>query len=592
MLRADVSQKTLAQIPKIDGIFHPRTTDEVKALIDFAKSKSVSIRTLGSAHSPQSAIIDVDKPEQMKVILDGELRKIKAIKPDDAKEFAMVSVGAGCYLGKNPSDKSSTLENSFNFQVDQSGYALPTLGGISHQTIAGFLQTSSSGGSAAHGIADVVEAIEWINGKGEICHAKKGEKEFEAVAVSMGLLGIITQVTFKLPKKYLVQGVEENRELKDSVLAKDSKGNFSKLERALFGFKDGESKEGEYMHVNWLPQKGVQRTMQWSGRAVATSNQIKPYEHPLHSKFIARLAAEALKIGNLIDVFGKCVEKLEKLHAALLQFKAELLKLFSDPKDRKEFCDVWYKTLPIDDQADVDGIIKTSFSELWFPRAQLNEVMTRLEALFDKHPEAAGNFIVELYCAKQSPYWLSPSYGQDAFRVDLYWWDHNIGDVNKYFGLFWESLLDVPGARLHWGKYLPVPGVKYGEKTFTAEHLYHNYPQYSAWLKLREEMDPQQLFVTDYWRRILDIPVLKKGAELEMKDAHASPASVAGSVLNVAASTPAISAVSGVSTETGDYLPVRILKYFGLYGGSATQNSNEVVRVSSEMKDSFQPQAK
>ena len=26
------------------------------------------------------------------------------------------------------------------------------------------------------------------------------------------------------------------------------------------------------------------------------------------------------------------------------------------------------------------------------------------------------------------------------------------------------------------------------------------------WLKLREKMDPNQVFVSDYWRKILEIP--------------------------------------------------------------------------------------
>jgi hypothetical protein len=36
--------------------------------------------------------------------------------------------------------------------------------------------------------------------------------------------------------------------------------------------------------------------------------------------------------------------------------------------------------------------------------------------------------------------------------------------------------------------------------------LSRNYPKYFEWLKLREQMDPQQLFVNDYWRQVLDIP--------------------------------------------------------------------------------------
>lgn len=488
--------KGLESIPNQAGIFHPRSVAEVQTLINFAKLHHFQVRAIGSAHSPQPAIYNAKNTHEIRIILDGDLRKIDSIEPDASKEFATVTAGAGCNLGVNPADKTSTLQNSFDYQVDQAGYALPTLGGISHQTIAGFLQTSSSGGSAKHNIADVIEAIEWVDGNGVIHYAKKGSDEFNAAVVSMGLFGIITHVTFQLPKKYLVEGVETNYELKDSFLAKDTDGHYTKLHNALFV-------DNEYIHINWLPQKYVDRTMQWVGNTQPDITlPIKPYVHTLSSKLMSHLAMLAFRIGNLIDEFGHSEE--------LVKLKADLLKLFCNPGDKQEFRDVWYKALPIDDQADVDGDIKTLFSEFWFPEDQIDTVMQRLEELFRDNPKAAGNFIVELYCAKQSPFWLSPSYGHNVFRVDLYWWNRNIGDSRKYFGIFWDKLLDVPGARLHWGKYLPIPGQQYGENSFAPQRLNQNYPKFADWLKLREKMDPQQMFVTDYWRQILDIPTAKQ----------------------------------------------------------------------------------
>ena len=67
-------------------------------------------------------------------------------------------------------DKASTLENSLNYQLDEKGYALPVLGGMSHQSIAGFLLTGSASGSYTHGFADAVEQIDLVNGQGEVVH--------------------------------------------------------------------------------------------------------------------------------------------------------------------------------------------------------------------------------------------------------------------------------------------------------------------------------------------------------------------------------------------------------------------------------------
>jgi D-arabinono-1,4-lactone oxidase len=134
--------------------------------------------------------------------------------------------------------------------------------------------------------------------------------------------------------------------------------------------------------------------------------------------------------------------------------------------------------------------------------------MDKLDELF-KDQKAAGNFATEIYGAKESPFWLSMSYGGDMVRVDPYWLARNRGDLRKYFSYFWGVLLDISGTRLHWGKYLPLPGQKCGTKTFNLAYLKSVYPRMNDWLTKREEMDPDQVFVTDYWRGIFEIPNLQ-----------------------------------------------------------------------------------
>ena len=67
---------------------------------------------------------------------------------------------------------------------------------------------------------------------------------------------------------------------------------------------------------------------------------------------------------------------------------------------------------------------------------------------------AVGN--CEMYCAKKSPFWLSPSYEMNVVRVDP-----SILVVQDLYDNYWNKRL-IPGARLHWGKYQPEPGEKCG----------------------------------------------------------------------------------------------------------------------------------
>ena len=126
-----------------------------------------------------------------------------------------------------------------------------------------------------------------------------------------------------------------------------------------------------------------------------------------------------------------------------------------------------------------------------------------------ENQKVAGNFATEIYGAKESPFWLSMSYGHDVVRVDPYWYHYNKGDIRNYYTHFWNALLDLPGARLHWGKYLPNSGQQCGQTTFNLAYLKKAYPKMGDWLALREKHDPDQVFVTEYWRSILEIPKYK-----------------------------------------------------------------------------------
>jgi hypothetical protein len=175
-----------------------------------------------------------------------------------------------------------------------------------------------------------------------------------------------------------------------------------------------------------------------------------------------------------------------------------------DPE--KKFHNMWYQVLACDDEAKTDTLIKVIFTEIWLPLAQLDAALDRLMALFNTlSGAAAGNFITELYGARQSPFWLSPSYGYDVIRVDVFWWAYSFGDPKKHFSIFWNALLDLPGARLHWGKYLPEVGVQYGNVVFNRAFLLQAFPKLQDWLQCRAAMDPKAVFLSDYWSGIFQL---------------------------------------------------------------------------------------
>ncbi len=116
------------------------TVQEVINAVNTARQQKVTLRTTGAEHSAPNAIFP-ESPGGVTLRLCDELRHVHCMREavEDGKKVAYFKIGAGCYLGHNVSDSSSTLENSACYQINALGYAFPILGGMSHQSVGGFM---------------------------------------------------------------------------------------------------------------------------------------------------------------------------------------------------------------------------------------------------------------------------------------------------------------------------------------------------------------------------------------------------------------------------------------------------------------------
>ncbi|MDF1761287.1 MAG: D-arabinono-1,4-lactone oxidase [Coxiellaceae bacterium] len=468
-------------------LLYATNTDQVKKYIDYARKNKRLLRVIGSGHSVKQAIGIHSSPDCLNVMLSGDLRSIRLINEveESNQKVAYVKVGAGCYIGRSPGDPLGTWHNSLNKWLDDHGYAIPIMGGLAHQSIAGFLLTGSSGGSVQHGLHDFIESIELIDGMGRHHIFTKNDEAFYGVAVSMGLMGVVVSVTIRAIPQFYVRGKEQNVALNQSWLSDDSRLHLA--ERFT---------QTEYMHLNWFSQPYINNVMQWSGQKSSKPSKVVAYHNVVGKWWMALLASMALLFSNWALSINKKSIISNKIVAALVgQFVTESVT---------EFNDLWWRALPADDYVPVKTLFKTDFTEVWLPLTTATDVINRLETMY-KDSEVAGNFAMEIYATKQSPFWLSPAYGRDVIRIDPYWWSYNIGDPRRFFEFYWDEFLGDEGARLHWGKYLPHVGQRCGQVMFGPEFVRATYPKFDAWLALRQRLDPQKVFLTDYWQSIFDI---------------------------------------------------------------------------------------
>ncbi len=441
---------------------------------------------------------------------------------------------AGCHLGRDPYDPSGTSNwiNSLLYQIDQAGFAVPDLGGIIHQTVGGFLSTGSAGGSIQHAFDDQVIGIRLIDGTGEIREftRESGSDEFFAAGVSMGLLGVITSVTIQLIDKFDIIGSQSTLPVDDCGIDLFGTGNADMPGIESF------FRTTEYARLMWWPQRKVEKMVVWKARKMKPDdytpynprtkkgtgmpNSFHPQPYLEFFKFHGnQLSAEAAGgifysiAGNWLNAFQKL--KLSWIVRLLMRIVTWLypshilpvvINMFnpidseSNPPGPQVFWDTWWDGLPMDNKVD-DKLVPVKFTEIWIPLEKSMEVMVALRGLYEKSGySAAGSFSCEIYSAKKSDFWMSPSYNRDVIRVDVFWFGYNYGDPAKdYYPQFWKLLMENKdlNCRFHWGKYMPI----------NPEYLKAQYPKWEAFMRLREKMDPDQIVVTEYWRERLGIPV-------------------------------------------------------------------------------------
>ncbi len=552
-----------------DGFYHPENEEQIVALVKRAYNEGKQIRVRGAAHSlargiytdPGEGFPDVPntvseqsppRGPNINIMLDN----FKELQWID-EEKGIVEVEAGIHLGADPLDPTGTspLGKSLLYQAHLKGWTLNDLGGITHQTVSGFLMTGSSGGTLMYSLDENLLAFRIIDGQGNAEWVQKSERPdlYNAVTLSLGLLGIITKVRLQLTKEFCIYGEETTYRIGPSCPI-DLFGKGDEKVPGLEAFL----KETPYSRILWWPQKGVDRIVVWRavrGKATPAFSPF-PYHEFGKKKFSTQIeeffgAVLFTTLGN--RGFGKIWSKLNmdftRLQTNLRKrrgrtstgkprqawffpfcitwilrlilfplvlffsvFRGVLVWLYPTIVDAlepltgrdegKAFMDYVWRSLPMDNAAD-DVLMGTEFTEIWIPVRYTVEVMRLIGQLFEtKGLSATGYYATELYTGIRSEFWMSPSYKEDVFRVDLFWYINNAGNPggkNGYYSQFWELLREhgIP-FRLHWGKFLP----EYDYKEW-AVYLRSQYPQWDEFMKLRGERDPRNIFLTRYWRRHL-----------------------------------------------------------------------------------------
>lgn len=414
-------------------IAHPSSEEEIKSIVLDAIKYKKKIRLIGSGHSFTSLC----STDNILISLDNYQGIISV-----DKEQKQVVVEAGTKL---------KLLGDLLFKEN---LAMENLGDINVQSIAGAISTGTHGtGTQFKSISNQVIALKFVNGKGEIieCSATKNAELFKSAQVSLGCLGIITEVTLQCVTSYKLKLQNKKEKLSD-VLKTLHKRN-------------SENRNFEYY---WIPYTDTAWTK--------TSNIVENSEPDKVSFFNywTEYVLENYMFKLLCDyakIFPSQNTLIAKITAASI---SNVKKVYHSHKV--------YAT---------QRLVKFNEMEYNIPAETYKDVFKDIKKIVNSKKYNI-HFPIENRWVKSDDIHMSPAYGRDSAYIACH--VYNKKEYKAYFSAL-EEVFKTYDGRPHWGKL----------NTFTTEDVIKMYPKFDVFLKNRKEHDPENIFINPYLKNLFGI---------------------------------------------------------------------------------------
>jgi D-arabinono-1,4-lactone oxidase len=232
--------KTFQSRPEL--YIRPQSLEEIQKIVNLARRCRRRLVVVGCGHSPS----DLTCTSSWMVNLDDYSSVLKV----DAEKKTILVEG-GIRLSK------------LNDEGAKHGLTLPNLGSIDVQSVVGAIATGTHGSSLKHGLlSENVRSLRIVlsNGRAVRCSDEQNQDLFKAGLVSLGALGIITEVEVQMVENYRVEWEQKLVSLEDIL---------SRWNGNLWT-------EREFTRVWWMPY--MKRAIVWSAKKTD-----KPLRQPVES---------------------------------------------------------------------------------------------------------------------------------------------------------------------------------------------------------------------------------------------------------------------------------------------------------------------
>ena len=418
-----------------DAVHQPASTNEVARIVRQAHETGQRVKVIGAGHSFTATAMT----DGVMLRLDN-MTQILSVD----REAGQVHVQAGATL------------HDFCRELHNYGLALPNLGDIDVQSIAGAISTATHGtGSGLGNLATNVVAMTLVNGKGEIVELNEGDPRISIAAVGVGALGVVCEVVLQCVPSFRLHAYETIEYLDDLL---DDIPSFAE--------------SADHAEFFWMP--GARRCQVKRNQRTTEDIQRPGKVAYFRDKYVAENLAfgTVCRVGRRWPSLAPRIAKLVSSSVSERDLIDDSFRVFASPR-----------------------LVRFVEMEYGIPLECLPEAVQRVREV-TKHLSFPSLFPIEVRVSAADDIALSTGFGR------LNGWVA----VHQYVGAPYESyfqqvadIMDSYGGRPHWGKmhYL------------NAAQLCERYPRWGEFQELRVALDPDGTFRNEYVDRVLGVPNAK-----------------------------------------------------------------------------------
>ena len=408
----------------------PASESDVVEIIRQAVLNKQRVKVVGSGHS----FTGIAVPDEVMI----DLTRLNQVRNVD-HSGGLITVQAGIVL------------SDLNAQLELHQLSMPNLGDVTYQTLAGALSTSTHGtGLQRTGLAAQIRAFKMVSASGEVlvCSPLENAEIFHCGRVSLGALGIITEVTLNVVPAFNLRAVEQPMRISDVL------DNYSQL-----------IEENDFFEFYWVPHTkwALTKANNVSSDAIDSPGRFATWYNKM---FLENYAFGVLcRIGRL---FPTLIPKLATIlpSSGRVEYVNVSHRIFSS-KRLVKFYEMEYSI-------SLNSLV-----------AALREVMHMLDERGFRI-----SFPVEVRCTGSDDIPFSTSTGRRSAYIAVHMFKGS--EYDEYFSAV-EAILRKHKGRPHWGKI----------HNLNANDISSLYPEYQRFIEVRNQLDPEGVFTNDYLRRVL-----------------------------------------------------------------------------------------